>query len=914
MQGQIANPFTFKGTKATVASLPSTGNTLNDTYYVAAETCLYSWDGDSWEVSSMKESDYMSILDKTFQLLGNLSSSLTPDNVPSTQGYYISPNSITAQYTGISETCVFCVFGTPAGQQSIQEFILSGGRIYTRYGNTGDFTNAVEENVSNTSVYYNASSSARTSASDSNGGLINIFIPYGNGKHFRTSFIHGTRPDWQEGEATQYKSEDVYRFDSGSVGQINGTTYTGEFQLITPGAWDGAMYTAWNSTTNAPSGSAFGTFHGWEKFSRCLVQADGKTVFNLVPGSTISGSEMKSCKSLDIFYWSSIYLPGTKTVVANTFKRYTANSEGIHCTTRYTWVGSGARAVYLAMGCVSRELTNRAICDYDYRYYNIADSNVTPITTVDNNKPNITRCVEFGLNNTAKCEINVETPVYMYIQNNLDATYNKMYFNYHGEVTSGSNWEFKFHFKFGWQTSASGFKESKNGDFKGTVTTDLLSNKIENGWWLLSENTTSEDLPFALSDIAVLRVFRSANHAVQIVTTIDGVSTSRDITIEPSAVGRWRKNTDSTLAISGAAADSKAVGDKAMLYRGGIDSGLLSDHLDQGWYIYYTTPEDAPFQNNNYCYVFNYKTASSTRQVVQDVFGRKTAYRYITESSVGAWHKPTEFYQGISNNRATFVDEMNKFATRIGLNNTEFADANGISRDNKTTARDLCYLGCYAANIDKLCRASSFSSSNIFVSGTRVTINNSTDFSVFSDKYDIIFTKTGYLETSPIVCNLVTVARERTSGIYLCGAVMNCTSTASRFTAMRALFDRTMQNINGETITITVSDCDNYCCGVFTPGKSTPRVLTTKGETEQFATASTAKVMSAILGAMYATNLGETVVARSGAISGGSGNNIATNDVISVYDLLCDMLLPSSNTAANVMADYIGDLIWKRNN
>ena len=449
--------------------------------------------------------------------------------------------------------------------------------------------------------------------------------------------------------------------------------------------------------------------------------------------------------------------------------------------------------------------------------------------------------------------------------------------------------------------------------YRGSVESELLSTKIENGWYLLSELTTSEDLPISLDDIAVLDVYRSANHAIQRLTTINGLSYTRDVVISPFTVGAWRSETDTTFTIAGMAADSKAVGDKGMTFRGGFDGGYISDHLLSGWYNYYSTPLDAPFPNNNFCYLINFKTASSTRQVVQDIFGRKMAYRYVTSSSIGAWHKPSEPYQGIGDNRATFVAEMNKFATRLGLTNTEFVDANGISRDDKTTARDLCYMGCYAANVDVLCRASSMASAKIYVNDTAVTINNSTDFSVFSDKYDIIFTKTGYLETSPIVCNLVTVAREKNTGVYLCGAVMNCASTSARFTAMRALFDRTMQNINGESITVTVPDCENYCCGEFIPGKVTPRVLTTRGETTQFATASTAKVMSCIVGAMYANNFGDTVVARSGAIAGGSGNNIATNDVVSVYDLICDMLLPSSNTAANVLADYVGDLVWKRN-
>lgn len=56
---QIASPFNYKGVVADVASLPASGNTVNDTYYVTAETCLYSWNGSAWSQSSLEESDYL---------------------------------------------------------------------------------------------------------------------------------------------------------------------------------------------------------------------------------------------------------------------------------------------------------------------------------------------------------------------------------------------------------------------------------------------------------------------------------------------------------------------------------------------------------------------------------------------------------------------------------------------------------------------------------------------------------------------------------------------------------------------------------------------------------------------------------------------------------------------------------------
>lgn len=58
LQTQIASPFTFKGTVATVSSLPSSGNTINDTYFVEDQNCLYSWNGTAWSQSSYDADGY----------------------------------------------------------------------------------------------------------------------------------------------------------------------------------------------------------------------------------------------------------------------------------------------------------------------------------------------------------------------------------------------------------------------------------------------------------------------------------------------------------------------------------------------------------------------------------------------------------------------------------------------------------------------------------------------------------------------------------------------------------------------------------------------------------------------------------------------------------------------------------------
>ena len=52
------SPYNFKGKVAAMANLPSSGNTVNDTYYVESAKYRVTWTGSAWQQSSMSESDY----------------------------------------------------------------------------------------------------------------------------------------------------------------------------------------------------------------------------------------------------------------------------------------------------------------------------------------------------------------------------------------------------------------------------------------------------------------------------------------------------------------------------------------------------------------------------------------------------------------------------------------------------------------------------------------------------------------------------------------------------------------------------------------------------------------------------------------------------------------------------------------
>lgn len=49
LKSDITNVYKYKGSKATVAELPTTGNTAGDVWDVAADGMNYAWDGSKWD-------------------------------------------------------------------------------------------------------------------------------------------------------------------------------------------------------------------------------------------------------------------------------------------------------------------------------------------------------------------------------------------------------------------------------------------------------------------------------------------------------------------------------------------------------------------------------------------------------------------------------------------------------------------------------------------------------------------------------------------------------------------------------------------------------------------------------------------------------------------------------------------------
>lgn len=86
-------------------------------------------------------------------------------------------------------------------------------------------------------------------------------------------------------------------------------------------------------------------------------------------------------------------------------------------------------------------------------------------------------------------------------------------------------------------------------------------------------------------------------------------------------------------------------------------------------------------------------------------------------------------------------------------------------------------------------------------------------------------------------------------------------------------------------------------------------ILYEKGPTVQLLQASLTKVMTSMVMLDYVSDLDGTMTVLASDATGGSGNNLNADDVISYREALYNMMLPSSNVTTTVVARTVGEII-----
>lgn len=270
-----------------------------------------------------------------------------------------------------------------------------------------------------------------------------------------------------------------------------------------------------------------------------------------------------------------------------------------------------------------------------------------------------------------------------------------------------------------------------------------------------------------------------------------------------------------------------------------------------------------------------------------------------------------------------FIAAMNAKAQQIGALTAHFSDASGlVYTDAQASANDILQILVHAAGMERIAEKWSRKSYAMTIYGSNARTENITSSVQNTTYYDdtanpILGGKTGTLTTSgQVTYNLMfcTIA----SGIEVAIAIIGASSEANRWTDAQKIVTYLTKILNGESATLASLNA-SYAAACKLPNNpimydNFPFTLLVSKSPSTLGKrpASLTKVMTLVAAYDYITDENEFITIKSSDLIGGSGANIAAGDVVSIRDLVFDMLLPSSNNAATAIARYCGYKILKQ--
>jgi D-alanyl-D-alanine carboxypeptidase len=267
-----------------------------------------------------------------------------------------------------------------------------------------------------------------------------------------------------------------------------------------------------------------------------------------------------------------------------------------------------------------------------------------------------------------------------------------------------------------------------------------------------------------------------------------------------------------------------------------------------------------------------------------------------------------------------FYEKMNAKAARIGMANSSFVSASGLTKQNFITAKDQLKMMIEACSYDALLKVWDRDSWSIDVGKENpVNVTSSVASTALSTYYTLLGGKTGTLDYGSgdlQVVNVCAVCANSYGDVFI-GVIVDATSDSARWTAMKELMDiatavKHTPNYDVSSASVAHANSAIVCELPKSPAMwqtHTPIVLFAQNENVVKAPASTTKVMTIITALDYLPSLWEKVEIVSEDIEAGSGNYFSAGDKITVEDLLFAMMLPSSNTCAIALARLAGDYI-----
>lgn len=267
--------------------------------------------------------------------------------------------------------------------------------------------------------------------------------------------------------------------------------------------------------------------------------------------------------------------------------------------------------------------------------------------------------------------------------------------------------------------------------------------------------------------------------------------------------------------------------------------------------------------------------------------------------------------------KGRFIKEMNRYAERIGMIDTNFVEPAGYpsTAEQTMTAYDMLLLGIQAVSYDRLARIWNKKSYIIRVDGPdnrNVTIDTTVTSELLENDYYIFGGKTGRIVSVEPSENLILIANAPNDRMFV-GSIMGADSRAKRFTAMKQMYDYSKEILDGNTPNNPVIEADHgaTCLLPVSHLSSYERydipIIFSKDMKTKRHPASVSKVMSAMVILDNIVNLNEKITIKVSDMKGGTGNVFNEGDIITIEDALYAMMLPSSNTATHAVSRYVGN-------
>ena len=307
------------------------------------------------------------------------------------------------------------------------------------------------------------------------------------------------------------------------------------------------------------------------------------------------------------------------------------------------------------------------------------------------------------------------------------------------------------------------------------------------------------------------------------------------------------------------------------------------------------------------------------------VSAERNGYRYrckISDDFGSVYSEPVTLMQAEHFRYNAFLTKMRQKAASIGAVNTLITSASGLNKTTLSNALDMLKVTTAAAAYRKLWSIWGEKVRYIDIQGpnarTEVIETTVTD-EFFESHYRILGGKTGTLERNDdsYYYSLNVVAMDR-QGRMFAGSVFDATY---RWRAMKKLFDKMSKALDDPAYDPYADAIPETRCCVgwqllpdHLEGKATaePKILYSQNAEEEVWTASTIKTLSMITALDYLKDLDGTYTIRECDVKKGSGNVFMAGDIVSIEDLFYAAMLPSSNTAANAIAHYVGEIILRQ--